>query len=105
MGEAATHLLQEAVAGLRRGAHQPGHRRRRQLAHLQLKLSELKQTKVVRSLLLRMERAPTGPAHGSGPREFDHPLREEGVEGGETGLFSTKRPWWCRRSSCFQLLP
>ena len=30
-----------------------------------------------------------GPAHGSGPREFDHPLREKGVEGGETGLFST----------------
>jgi hypothetical protein len=22
-------------------------------------------------------------------REFDHPLREKGVEGGETGLFST----------------
>jgi hypothetical protein len=28
-------------------------------------------------------------AHGSGPREFDHPLREKGVEGGGTGLFST----------------
>jgi hypothetical protein len=40
-----------------------------------------------------LERAPTGPAHGSGPREFDHPLREKGVEGGETGLFSTSRPY------------
>jgi hypothetical protein len=26
-----------------------------------------------------LERAPWGPAHGSGPREFDHPLREKGV--------------------------
>ena len=36
-----------------------------------------------------LERAPSGPAHKSNPREFDHPLREKGVEGGETGLFST----------------
>ena len=37
-----------------------------------------------------LERVPSGPAHGSGPREFDHPLREKKrVEGGETGLFST----------------
>jgi hypothetical protein len=38
-----------------------------------------------------LERTPSGTAHGSGPREFDHPLREKGVEGGETGLFSTYR--------------
>jgi hypothetical protein len=41
---------------------------------------------------------------GSGPREFDHPLREEGVEGGETGLFSTSRPIVVQAVKLFQLL-
>jgi hypothetical protein len=30
---------------------------------------------------------------------LNHSLREEGVEGGGTGLFSTSRPW-CRQLSC-----
>jgi hypothetical protein len=37
-------------------------------------------------------KGPSGPAHSRvGPRRVYHPLREEGVEGGGTGLFSTSR--------------
>jgi hypothetical protein len=46
---------------------------------------------------------PSEPAHGSGPREFDHPLREEGVEGGETGLFSTSTTIVVQAVKLFQL--